>query len=186
MALKLADVAEEMKKLLQAAGESRSEILSQRILDMAGDFLLRALVRDPEKGAVAILMVMPADEQMTFVFPRYLARGNTLPLDQESFAGRVVLRGEVLVENRVPNEPHKEYFERIPDDRGSVRSIQKMIAAPLVADGRAIGVVEVSRTGTTAAEAGPDFTARDGDNLRKCCHVFAPFIARTWTPGRNW
>lgn len=186
MALKLADVVEEMKKLLQSHGDARSEILSQRILDMAGDFLLKALVGDPEKGAVAILMVVPADEQLTFVFPRHLARGNTIPLDQDSFAGRVVLRGEVLVENRVPNEPHKEYFERIPDERGSVRSIQKMVAAPLVVDGRAIGVVEVSRTGTTAAEAGSDFTPRDGENLRKCCHVFAPFISRTWTPARGW
>lgn len=185
MSLKLLDVVEEMKKLLQSAAGGPTDTVSERILEMAGDFLVKALVRDPEKGAVAILMLVPADEQLTFAFPRHLARGNTLPVDEDSFAGRVVLRGQVLVENRVPQEPHKDFFERIPDERGTVRSIQKMVAAPLVVDGRAIGVVEVSRTGATPAEAGPDFTPRDGENLGKCCRAFAPFIARTWTPARS-
>lgn len=186
MSLKLSDVVEEMKALLQSSAQGRPEVLSEKIMEMAGDFLVKALVRNPEKGAIAILMLVPAEEMLTFAFPRHLAQGNSVPVDEESFAGRVMLRGQVLVENRVPHEPHKEFFERIPDERGTVRSIQKMVAAPLVFEDRAIGVVEVSRTGATPAEAGPDFTPRDGENLGKCCRAFAPFIAKTWSPGRSW
>lgn len=185
MALKLADVVQEMKRLVVASQAAPAGSAAQRIFELAGDFLLRAFGPGPEKGTVAFLMVVPQDGLLTFVYPRYLARGNTLPVDRESFAGRVVLDQRPLVENNAPDEPHKDVFERIPDEGGTVRPIQKMLAAPLVNDGRVVGVVEVSRTGSSPAAAGPDFSPRDGENLATCCRAFAPFIARTWTYERN-
>ncbi len=94
----------------------------------------------------------------------------------------MILAKQVLVENNVPKQPHKEFFERIPDPDGSVRQIQKMVAAPLLnAQSKAFGVIEVSRTGRDLASAGADYSPVDGENLAKCCQAFAPFIARTWT-----
>ena len=186
MAVKLADVVAEMKKLVVAQSPEPPRQQSERILELAADFLLRALARDPENGLVSILKLVPEYNLLTFVYPRHLAHGNTVLVDRESIAGRVVLRREALVENDVPNEPHKDFFERIPDEQGSVRDIQKMIAAPLVTgDGRVIGVVEVSRTGASPAAAGPDFSPRDAKNLGKCCRAFSPFMARIWTPERS-
>ncbi len=181
MALKLADVVENMKRVL-ARDPSRD--CSGEIMGLAADFLLKALARDLDKGRIAILKAVPDDERLTFAYPPHLARGNTLPIDRESIAGRVAILRESLAENNVPAEPHKDYFERIPDERGTVQTIQKMIAAPLVVDGEAIGVVEVSRAGPTPEDAGPDFTARDAENLGKCCRAFAPFIAKSWRAGR--
>lgn len=187
MAVKLADVVEEMKAVIVAGAQYQSWERSDRILSLSAEFLLKALARDETTGRVAILMLLPEFNQLTFAYPRYLAQGNTLPVDHESFAGRVLLRKEMLIENNVPDEPHKDFFERIPDESGNIRPIQKMLAAPLVnPEGNAIGVVEVSRTGNSAAEAGPDFTSQDAANLGKCCKVFTQFIAKTWTRERGY
>lgn len=182
MALKLSDVVENMKQVLGASARDAAPGSSEKILELAADFLLRALVRDLDNGRIAILKVLPESEQLAFVHPRHLARGNTLPLDRDSFAGRVAILQQPLLENKVPEEPHKDFFERIPDERGTVRPIQKMIAAPLVLNSEAIGVVEVSRAAATPEAAGPDFTVRDAENLVKCCRAFAPFIAKSWAP----
>ncbi len=182
MALRLADAVEAMKGVIAAPKGNRPRQRCGKVMALAADFLVKALARDEERGIVAILMLMPENDQLTFAYPTHLARGNTLPVDRDSIAGRVVLSKQPVVENDVPNEPHKGFFERIPDQEGSVRPIQKMIAAPFVsAGGEVIGVVEISRTGSTPAAAGPDFSPQDGDNLGKCCRAFAPFIARTWT-----
>lgn len=180
MTVKLADVVAEMK---QAVTDSASSLESRKrkIHGLAADFLVRAIARDPERGDVGILMRVHDASMLTFTYPPHLARGNLLPLDRESIAGRVVLGGRPVVENEVKSQPHKHFFERIPNARGEVRPIQKMVAAPiLAADGEAVGVVEVSRVGDAATTAGEDFTERDAENLAKCCRAFAPFILRTW------
>jgi len=179
MAVKLADVVEEMKRVVQqGAPAGRFE----KILELAANFLVQALVRDhPPQGQAAFLMVLAEHEQLTFTFPRHLANGNVLPINRDSFAGRVVLQKEVLIENNAAKEVHKDVFERIPGPGGGARIIQKIVAAPILAEqGEVLGVVEISRTGENSAAAGTDFSAQDGENLRKSCRIFAPFIAHTW------
>lgn len=187
MAAKLKDVVEEMKAVVAAGDQVSPEDRSRKVLQLAGDFLAEALAGESRNGQTAILMVDEDLAHLTFAYPEHLAQGNVLPIDQTSFAGQVVLKKSVLLENSVPREPHKDFFERIPDPTGEVRPIQKMIASPLF-DGNqeVIGVIEVSRTGSESAGADANFSARDVENLKTSCRVFAPFIARTWTPGRPW
>jgi hypothetical protein len=180
MAATLREVISEMKTILRS--EASPAARRDRILELVAGFLVKALARDEDRGQVAVLMAIPEARQLTFAYPPHLARGNVLPIDRDSFAGRVVLEKRPLVENQVPDEPHKDFFERIPARGREVRPIQKMIAAPLLGgDGEAIGVIEVSRTGASPSEAGADFTPVDARNLEKCCRAFAPFVARTWT-----
>lgn len=187
MAVKLKDVLAEMKAVLAAGEEYTAQQRSRRMLQLAGEFLSAALGGTDCNGQTAILMVDRDLDQLTFAYPEHLADGNVLPIDDKSFAGQVVMKKSALLENSVPQEPHKDFFERIPDPSGSVRSIQKMIASPLFgAEGQVIGVVEVSRTGEEAAGAKANFRPQDVTNLEKSCRVFAPFIARTWTRERSW
>lgn len=87
-----------------------------------------------------------------------------------------MLEKRALIENRVPDEP------RIPAAGQSARPIQKMITAPMLdGGGEVLWVIEVSRTGSSPAAAGADFAVADAGNLEKCCRVFAPFVARTWS-----
>ena len=187
MAAKLKDVVEEMKAVIAAGDRISSQDRSSKILRLAGEFLAAALGGESRNGQTAILMVDEDATHLTFAYPEHLARGNVLPIDQSSFAGQVVLKKSVLLENSVPQEPHKDFFERIPDSSGTIRPIQKMIASPLFGkDREVIGVVEVSRAGRESAGAEANFTPRDVENLEKSCRVFAPLIARTWTRERGW
>ncbi len=187
MALRLKDVLEEMKAVVAAGDQYEPRDRSAKILDLAASFLSAALGGENRNGRTAVLMVDPELEQLTFAYPEHLARGNILPVDRNSFAGQVVLEKSVMLQNNVPDEPHKDFFERIPDSEGEVRAIQKMIASPLFGgDGEVIGVVEVSRTGSESAGPDANFTPQDVTNLEKSCRVFAPFIARTWTRERGW
>ena len=187
MAVKLKDVLVEMKAILVAGDKLSAREKSDKTLHLAGEFLASALAGTDRNGQTAILMVDRDLNHLAFAYPEHLAQGNVLPIDNKSFAGQVVLKKSVLIENSVPKEPHKDFFERIPDPEGNVRSIQKMLASPLFGpDQEVIGVVEVSRTGTESAGADANFTARDVENLKKSCQVFAPFIARTWIRERGW
>jgi GAF domain len=180
MAVKLKDVLAQMQAIVAAEGGDPNA-RAAKILELAADFLAVALAGAERNGQTAILMVDADLEQLTFAYPEHLARGNTLPIDRNSFAGQVVLQKSILLQNNVPAEPHKDFFERIPNPEGEVRAIQKMIASPLLdRDGQVIGVVEVSRTGRESSGRDADFTRRDLENLEKCCRVFAPFIAQTW------
>lgn len=187
MAVKLKDIVEEMKAVIASGNGLSSRQKSDRILDLAGNFLVAALAGEDHNGQTAILMVDEDLSHLRFVYPEHLAGGNVLPIDNKSFAGQVVLKKAVFMENAVPKEPHKDFFERIPDPAGNVYSIQKMIAAPLLGrEQEVIGVVEVSRAGQESAGADANFTSRDVQNLEKSCRVFAPFIAHTWTRERGW
>ncbi len=181
MALKLADVVEEMKSVFGPESGLQPWQRADRILELMASFLVNALARDADKGQVAVLMVVPEHRQLTFIYPPHLGGGNVLPVAHDSFAGQAVLEKKVVIENRVPEEPHKDFFERIVPKGKQARSIQKMIAAPMLdGEGQVIGIIELSRTGTSPEAAGGDFTSVDGANLEKCCRVFAPFVARTW------
>ena len=186
MAVRIRDVIEEMKRVV-AAGDYEPRAKSNKILHLAADFLATALAGEARNGQTAILMVDSELEHLTFAYPEHLARGNTLPVDRNSFAGQVVLQKAVLLQNNVPDEPHKDFFERIPDPEGEVRPIQKMIASPLFdRSGEVIGVVEVSRTGRESVGQQANFTTQDVKNLEKSCRVFGPFIAQTWVRERGW
>lgn len=187
MAVRIKDVVDEMKAVITAGDSYQPWEKSKKILELAGEFLAVALAGKARNGQAAILMVDDDGSHLSFAYPEHLARGNTLPIDANSIAGQVVLKRAVLLENSVPDEPHKDFFERIPDPEGEVRTIQKMIASPLLgAGGKVIGVVEVSRTGHESVGPDANFTDQDAKNLEKSCRVFAPFIARTWTRERGW
>ncbi len=187
MAVRIRDVIAEMNAVIAAGDRYEPRARSSKILDLAADFLAKALAGEARNGQTAILMVDPELEHLTFVYPEHLSRGNTLPVDRNSFAGQVVLQKAVLLQNNVPDEPHKDFFERIPDATGEIRPIQKMIASPLFdRGGGVIGVVEVSRTGRDNAGQQANFTPQDVKNLEKSCRVFGPFIAQTWVRERGW
>ncbi|MEL7058387.1 MAG: hypothetical protein AAGN46_00015 [Acidobacteriota bacterium] len=178
--MKLADALASMKALAADRGLAPAARQDQMLAE-AARFLKAALGRTGEKSSVAILRHLPEDELLTFVFPPQLASGNVIPVTPDSLAGRVAVAAEPKVFNDVAEQPHKDVFERIPDGEGVTRTIQKMVAAPLQGPGGAVlGIIEVNRTGPSAAAAGPDFTPQDAANLAVCCKAFAPLLHRLW------
>src|SRR6266576_1768678 len=56
---------------------------------------------------------------------------------------------------------HASVFEGVPLGRHPGESIHKMMSAPIVDGTKVIGVVQISRKGHSASNAGPDFTQKD-------------------------
>lgn len=181
MAIDLTSVLEEVKAVITMETGADPEERCDKIFSVVANFLLQTVARDVARGQVSILMSLPEGDHLTFAYPKHLSRGNLIPVDRNSIAGRTLMRRSVFVKNDIPREPHKDFYERLRDREGNVRTIQKMVAAPIITpSGDAIGVVEVSRTGESAEKAGPDFVDQDGETLRRACRLFAPYLSQTW------
>jgi hypothetical protein len=175
--MELEETLEKVKRLIDSG---RSEFFPNAIALFAA-FLVQTVTRNSGRGQASFLRVTSPGEEFAFAYPPELVGGNRLPVLDSSIAGRVVIGGRTIVENSVPQQSHFGFYERVPNPRGEVRTIQKMIAAPIPGtDSVPIGVVEVSLTGATPDEAGPDFTEEDGFRLETYCEVFAPFFQKIW------
>ena len=57
-----------------------------------------------------------------------------------------------------------------------VAPIQKMITVPILHDGDAVGVAQISRKGENPSEAGPDFTPGDLKKAQKLFEEVGPYL----------
>ena len=181
--MKLADVVAQMKAILMN-GELGLDDRLQQSVTAAAEFTRLAIGRTGERSTGAVLMVEHDDDasHLLFVYPAHLSKGNFMPVDDDSIAGRVVQAKVSVIINDVPAQTHRNIYEQIPDADGAVRVIQKMIASPLLdGAGEVFGVFEVNRTGSSLGDSGPDFTLQDVGNLEASCKAFAPYIHRIWS-----
>jgi hypothetical protein len=126
---------------------------------------------------VAILLRTDDSLRLKFEHPPVLAEGvNTFPLATASLAGEVVKSMRGLAENKFIGTKHLAFYERIHKKDQSGAPIQKLLAAPIMSDQVCVGVIEVSRRGASAAEAGPDFTHLDQTALGNICSGIAGYL----------
>jgi hypothetical protein len=175
--MKADEVLEKATRLVESG---RPEQVRDALATLA-DFLVHSVARGSPRGQASILRVTRPREEFVFAYPPELSSGNRVPVLENSIAGRVILSARSVIENNVPEKTHFGFYERVPNPRGEVRTIQKMVAAPVVAgDSQTIGVVEVSLTGLNRAQAGADFDEDDAFRLETYCEVFAPLLQRIW------
>src|SRR6266436_1112660 len=80
------------------------------------------------------------------------------------------------IENNFAAARHATFFESIKIADGASGAIQKMISAPILLDGKVIGVIQVSRKGANPHSAGPDFTADDLGKILALCKPLGKFL----------
>jgi hypothetical protein len=113
---------------------------------------------------------------LVFCHPARLQEVGRIPLNTSaSVAARTAntRRGEVL--NNFTQVKHTTFFEAVelrdPESEGEqnadreLRTIQKLMAAPISDGKRVYGVIQISRKGPTPAAAGADFTSEDLQRL---------------------
>jgi hypothetical protein len=125
---------------------------------------------------VAILFLTSDAKHLRFVTPRRLAALGTIPITKrDSIAVGVFHRklGEVI--NNVPMVKHVAFFESVRL-RDKPAPIQKMVTVPILHQGEAVGVAQVSRKGESPATAGPDFSPRDVKRAQDLFEAVAPFL----------
>ena len=162
----------------QLATECEAEGLSPKNAERIGHELARTFaVKDDEVGILRI-----EKQHLVFCYPVKLHNVGSIPLNTAtSVAVRTANTRRAEIINNFAQTKHTSVFEAVelsshkpalveegemPDHH--VHMIQKLMSAPVLGPAGAIGVIQVSRKGTSAPAAGPDFTPADLQKLAAC------------------
>lgn len=150
------NVAKQVEEMRKAGGYPSDEALAHLAAQIGPAFRAK-------KDEVAILRLSPDGRMICFVFPGKLAKVGSIPLTtSHSLAAKTVRekRGELV--NNFSVYKHPTVFEAVDlSDLEKAAPIQKIVSAPMIVDGKVVGVIQVSRKGKPGEPVGPDFTPRD-------------------------
>jgi GAF domain-containing protein len=127
---------------------------------------------------VAILVLTPDERSLRFLSPDGLRIIGQIPLSStNALAARTAREKRPELINHFSVVPHASVFEAVPiseTERGD--PIQKIMSAPIAVGNRVIGVLQVSRKGKAAADAGADFTYPQLRELTTIAETLAPCV----------
>ena len=149
-----------LSRLIDEANKS-GQGLSGQVLDKIVSELSKAFQVKLEE--VAVLHLTHRGAVLSFLYPLKLQKAGSIPMTStSSLAVRTVREKRPEMINNFPAQKHPTIFEAIAlsaETKGN--PIQKIMSAPLVVDGKAVGVIQVCRKGKTGPAAGSDFTIKD-------------------------
>jgi hypothetical protein len=121
------------------------------------------------EGCVFVLAVHRDGKSLEFAYPVQL-KGNIVPVDRKSIAGRAVITKRSYISNRVGEEKGFFLFDWLIG-MGNTQ-IQKMITYPVMFVDNVVAVVQVTRRGVSFSEAGPDFQNGDLEKIQSILDDF--------------
>jgi hypothetical protein len=127
---------------------------------------------------VAILGLTHDERSLRFLTPEGLKVVGQIPLTStNALAARTAREKRSELINHFSVVPHASVFEAVPiSETERADPIQKIMSAPIVAGNRVIGVLQVSRKGRAAADAGADFTYPQLRELKTIADALAPCV----------
>jgi len=160
------NLVSEMERIASALGVD-GEVSKISLAAVAEKIARNLGVKNEE---VAILAVSHRWRHLHFLVPEALKNIGFIPLSSNSaLAARTARDSRPEIENNFVSARHATVFESIKIGAEPAEAIQKMISAPILLDGKVIGVIQVSRKGATPHGAGPDFTAGDLGTILALC-----------------
>ncbi len=129
---------------------------------------------------VAIFVISTDRRFLRFILPEKLQEVGRIPLTStNSLAARTARDKRPEIINHFAVVPHASVFEAVPlqDDELPGEAIQKIMSVAITVEKKAVGVIQVSRRGKTAADAGPDFTPSQLRELRSIADTLAPCVS---------
>jgi hypothetical protein len=171
--LSLVSELERLASAMAAEGGAASQIslpsVAEKIAKIIG-------VRSDE---VAILAVSERWKHLHFLVPEALKKVGFIPLSSSSaLAAKTVRDSRPEIDNNFSAARHAVIFEGVKIPGEAAGSIQKIVSAPILVDGKVIGVIQVSRKGSNSASAGPDFTADDLGKILALCKPLGRLVKR--------
>ncbi|MSO19082.1 MAG: GAF domain-containing protein [Acidobacteria bacterium] len=135
---------------------------------------------------VAVLELVQNDSILAFVYPVKLKKAGSIPMSTtNSLATRTVREKRPEMINNFPAQKHPTVFESIsldaPDNKTpkiDLQPIQKIMSVPLLAENKAVGVIQISRKGKSPTTAGADFTIRDLTTLVTTAGIVAKCLRK--------
>jgi hypothetical protein len=168
LTLAVAKLVEEMRK---AGGVPSGAALDKLATQIAGAF-------NAKKDEVAILRLSKDGRMLGFLFPSKLAKIGYLPITTaHSLAIKTIRdrRGEIV--NNFSVYKHPTVFESVDlSEQAKAAPIQKIVSAPMIADGKAVGVIQVSHKGIAGERIGPDFTPNDLSELTSIGSILGKYL----------
>lgn len=166
MATSLVSELERIASTLDVGGQEQPEIPIEAI----GEKIARHMgVKTDE---LAILGVSHRWRHLHFLVPAALKNVGFIPLTSNSaLAARTARESRPEINNNFTAVRHASVFEGVRTATTSGEAIQKIVSAPILCEGKVVGVMQVSRKGLNVNEAGPDFT---GDDLGKVLALCRP------------
>ena len=156
LVLDLAKVVDEMVKAGAAINQGTLAKLAEQVSKGFG-------VKSDE---VAVLALVSNDKFLKFVVPEKLQQVGNIPMTSaNSLAVRTARDKRPEIINNFTTARHPTVFEAVPLGQQRGDPIQKIMSAPLVAESKVVGVIQVSRKGKTLGAAGADFSPKDLNDL---------------------
>ncbi len=115
---------------------------------------------------VALLALVSQEKFLKFLVPEKLQQVGNIPMTStNSLAVRTAKEKRPEIINNFSTARHPTVFEAVPLGQQRGDPIQKIMSAPLTADNRVVGVIQVSRKGKTLGAAGADFSPKELNDL---------------------
>jgi hypothetical protein len=150
------NVAKQVEAMRKAGGFPSNDSLSQLATVIAHAFKAR-------QDEVALLQLSPDGKMLSFLFPTKFQRIGAIPLTSSHSLATKTIRdkhGEIV--NNFSVYKHPTVFESVDvSEKEKAAPIQKIVSAPMVVDGKVVGVIQISRKGKAGDRIGPDFGPND-------------------------
>jgi hypothetical protein len=160
-------LASELQRIANAVA-SDSAATSQISLPGIAQRIAKNLGVKPNE--VALMGVSTRWRHLHFLVPESLKQVGYIPLSStSSIAAKTARESRPDIINNFASVRHATVFEGVKIGGESSELIQKMISAPILSGEKVVGVIQVSRKGANAKEAGPDFTADDLGKVLALC-----------------
>jgi hypothetical protein len=157
----------ELERIANAV-ESDAASTSQISLPGIAERIAKNLGVKPDE--VALMGVSTRWRHLHFLVPESLKQVGFIPLSSTSaIAAKTARESRPDIINNFASVRHATVFEGVKIGGESTELIQKMISAPILSGDKVVGVIQVSRKGASAKDAGPDFTADDLGKVLALC-----------------
>jgi GAF domain-containing protein len=164
MSKKLADEFEVLAGSLKSGDASNQQLSISALAERIAKSL------HVKSDEVAILAVSEKWRHLYFLVPEALRNVGHIPLSSTSaLAARTVRDSRPEIMNNFSTVRHASVFEGVKANSLNAHAIQRIISAPILAEGKVIGVIQISRKAPAVTEAGPEFTADDLGKLLAIC-----------------
>jgi hypothetical protein len=112
--------------------------------------------------------------------PEALKNVGFIPLSSKSaLAARTTRDSRPEIINDFSAVKHASVFEGVKTTAENAELIHKIISAPILAEDRVVGVIQISRKGANNKSAGPDFTADDLGKVLALCKPLGKLLQHT-------
>src|SRR6266478_5551578 len=170
------NLVSEMERIANALGTEEGGAMLISLSTVAEKIARNLGVKNDE---VAILAVSTRWRHLHFLVPEALKNVGFIPLSSNSaLAARTARDSRPEIDNNFTVARHAAVFEGVKTSSEEPESIQKMLSAPILSEGKVIGVIQISRKSSSVASAGPDFTADDLGKILALCKPLGKLLRR--------